>query len=227
MVELLAVIAIIGLMMAVTVAALRGGGESARMRGAVDTISALAIQARQQAVNDGAPVALVVLGPDADVSTPEVRLRSAAVFQFKPALNEYGTPILTNGIPQHEWVQISRWRTLPEGIVLWPGATEPSGVSFFNASPQQDFGLRGAVRWQGRNPQDIAYQIFLPGGRLHGSGSDSATTLRLIPGSLEAGGVVPRGPTTASSNGMPSNSYDILLLPHSGRVKIEPLAKNP
>ncbi len=203
LVELLAVIAIIGIVMGIALPALSTVGRGSSLTMAGSAVTNLAGLARQHAMSRNTLTALVLLanqGTDSDY-------RAFAVVEYKPGTG---------------WSQIGKWETLPVGICVDAGATEE--CSFLLRSPNPFPFLTGTkqdnppVLFQGmpiRNPEGYAARIFTPGGGLQNA--TAPAQIRLVEGDT-AGGVMRY--SHRNSMGKPANFFDIAIVGATGATKI-------
>lgn len=121
LVELLIVIAIIGLLAAIGLPALRGFGESTGMDAAVRQVLDDAAFARQQAINQRSDVYMIFVPPDLHqypaqdrvrlTNLANLRLTSYALYASRTVGDQPGRPAARLLTP---------WRTLPDGIFFAP-----------------------------------------------------------------------------------------------------------
>ena len=207
LVELLTVIAIIVLLVSMAGAMFRGGGAS--LPSAAATLAGLIDQTREMAILKRQPTALAMLGPGSDAA--------ARVFFALEYERETAT-----------WRQISRWETLPAGVVADTGkdSTGTPLQAFFPAySPKVDPALPG-VTYQGKrfSPRDAAgygYVVFLPDGSLYQDSSGTlpaSCVLRLVEGVYEKGAIRRTGASAA--DGSSANYVEIALNRMTGQAKV-------
>ena len=202
LVELLAVIAIIGIVMGIALPALSiGRGTSLRTAGT--TITNLAGLARQHAMSRNTLTALVLL---ANQGT-EFDYRAFAMAEYKAGIG---------------WSQIGKWEMLPIGICVDAGDTQE--CSFLLRSPSPFPFLTGTtqdnppVLFQGakiRNPEGYAARIFTPSGGLQNAGAPAQ--IRIVEGDTQ-GGVMRY--SNRNSAGKPANYFDIAIIGATGATKI-------
>jgi prepilin-type N-terminal cleavage/methylation domain-containing protein len=179
--ELLLVISIIAVMTSLSVVGMKSLVGDRGLTGAGNQMSAILAFARQEAISKNTDVAVVIL---TSTNANAGQYRTLSVWEFvTPA--DGSTPTSSN------WIQASKWQTLPTGIVidssstidanLGPTATASSFVlqssTVSPALPTMSY-LGGSV-----NPAtDCAVQVFLPSGRLISS-APNPCTLTLVEGS--------------------------------------------
>ncbi len=144
--ELLAVMAVITLLASLVAPSLNlNRGQS--LTNAGNQIVDMVQQARQNSVAKNVMTALVVVG---NSSNPEANGRAIVLMELS------GDPL--------KWTPITRWTTLPAGVVIDPDAAK-SG--FFAGSPTVDPPISlPAYAGTPVNMAGCAAQIFAPGGRL-------------------------------------------------------------
>lgn len=202
LVELLSVVAVVGLLTTVGVGGLGGLRQGGGLTSAGNKIANLVVLARQVAVSENTATAVVVLTKDGLSNDRGGAYRSVAIIKLE----------------DNAWKQVSPWENLPDGVVIDPSAsistffqnaTLPTGLGG-DTSPQ--FNFRGAR--VGLN--DLACRVFLPGGGM--LNPDQSPQLRVVEGEL-AGGATARYRHTAA-DGLPSNYYDLTLLGVTGQIKV-------
>ncbi len=202
LVELLTVVALIGILMGFVVPALSGMGRGTALTTAGNTVNNLAGLARQHAMSRNTLTALVVLGnqgTDADY-------RALTVLEYRRGAG---------------WSQVGGWETLPVGITVDSGDTQ--ACSFLLRSPEP-FPFLSATNQS--NPP-ILYQsvplsygayaarIFTPGGGLQNPGDPAQ--IRIVEGSVEGGTI---RYTHRNAEGKPANFFDIAIVGATGATKI-------
>lgn len=218
--ELLAVIAVLGILMAFLVPAVGNFGRSTALVSAGNRVANLAGFARQTAITKSTMAALVLLcakegGTDAD-NDPDYR--SFAVLEYSD---------------DRGWSLLTAWETLPVGIIVDHPASglaagdlvKVPGASFFTYSPVKFPFIDGArngltqenppVRFHGRKITRFATRIFMPGGGL--KNPDEPAQLRLVEGFLQDGRTIYTKPD--GKNGS-ANFYDLALIGATGITKI-------
>ncbi len=196
LVELLAVIAIMAGLMALTIPAIKGPSESRKLQTAADLISGMTTLARQNSLGQNVLTAIVVLGKNA----PEKRgLRSIALFELRAA--EDGAPRTSN-----DWKQITVWRQIPEGVLVDDAASTFFDTPLLLPSPA----LPAQIRVMQTTTNDYHYHVFQPNGRLM---SPATVTFKIVPGLLENGAIL-KNSASASTN-----YITLSLIGTTGQVK--------
>ncbi len=203
LVELLTVIALLGIIMGFVVPALSGMGRGTALVTAGNTVNNMAALARQHAMSRNTLTALLVLanqGTDTDY-------RAIAVMEFKH----------TTG-----WSQVGEWQILPMGITVDAGDTlessfllrSPNPFPFLSATNQAN----PPITFQSapiRNPDGYAARIFTPGGGLQNPAVPAQ--IRLVEGRVEGGAV---HYSNRNDAGKPANYFDIAIVGATGATKI-------
>lgn len=200
--ELLSVVAVVGLLTTVGVGGLGGLRQGVGLTSAGNKIADLVVLARQVAVSENTATAVVVLTRDGLVTDRGGAYRSVAIIKLE----------------DNAWKQVAPWENLPDGTLIDPNtsistffqnATLPAGLA--GDGPPQ-FNFRGTKI--GLN--DVACRVFLPGGGM--LNPDQSPQLRVVEGEV-TGGATARYRRTGS-DGLPSNFYDLTLLGVTGQVKV-------
>ena len=194
LIELLTVMAVVGVLATLTVAAVRGIGGANSLTAAGNQIAALAFQARQHSMTRGACTALII---SEDIG-------AQAVYAL--------TPRSDGDAPETaDWTQLTRWTTLPAGIAIDWAASSLASQSAALTPPLP------ALTRAGQTVAGYRMLVFKPDGSL--LGETDPPGLRVVEGQVDSnGGLVRSHP--GSSNGS-ANVYDIRFLPASGRIKID------
>ena len=180
LVELLAVIAVIGLLMAALLPAIKKPQEINRLRTAGEMVSAVIAQARQETLGRNRLSAVAITNYSSSQAGQKI-----AVFTLELA-DDNSSPT------EDDWKQVSAWNTLPTGIVI----SQPLS-SFFSAPPSSispDLTDKISVPGAGDVKSSTTRRFFLPNGRLAG---DKAATIYLHPGYIESGAAQRTAPTLA------------------------------
>lgn len=202
LVELLAVIALVGIILGFVVPALSGMGRGTSLVTAGNMVNNMAGLARQHAMSRNTLTALLVLanqGTDADY-------RAVSVLEYKPGTG---------------WSQLGGWEMLPVGITVDAGDTQecsfllrsPNPFPFLSATNQDN----PPVTFQSlpiRSPDGYAARIFTPGGGLQNPAAPSQ--IRLVEGRVEGGAI---RYTNRNDAGKPANYFDIAIVGATGATK--------
>jgi prepilin-type N-terminal cleavage/methylation domain-containing protein len=204
LIELLAVLAIIGIASMIIVPSMSGFGRSSALTNSGNLVVNLASVARQNAVSKNTMTALVLLGQQ----NGDQDFRALTVLEYDPIVG---------------WSQTGAWELLPNGIVVDPSDT--TNCTFLTNSPQPfPFLSRGAPQANPpvffRNQQvapgnGYAARIFLPNGALQNP--EKPAQLRLVEGFYDNKRVTYTRP---DRQGKPSNYYDISILGLTGTTKV-------
>lgn len=203
LVELLAVIALIGIVMGLAVPVLSGIGRGTALATAGNMVNNMVGVARQHAMSRNTLTALVLLanhGTDSDY-------RAFAVVEYKPGTG---------------WSQIGKWEMLPIGICVDAGDTQECSFLLRSPNPfpfltdtKQDNPPVLFLGMPVRNPEGYAARIFTSGGGLQNAGAPAQ--IRLVEGDT-AGGVMHY--SHRNSAGKPANYFDIAIVGATGATKI-------
>ena len=202
LVELLAVIALVGIILGIVVPALSGMGRGTSLVTAGNMVNNMAGLARQHAMSRNTLTALLVLanqGTDADY-------RAVSVLEYKPGTG---------------WSQLGGWEMLPVGITVDAGDTQecsfllrsPNPFPFLSATNQDN----PPVTFQSlpiRSPDGYAARIFTPGGGLQNPAAPAQ--IRLVEGRVEGGAI---RYTNRNVAGKPANYFDIAIVGATGATK--------
>jgi prepilin-type N-terminal cleavage/methylation domain-containing protein len=201
LIELLMVMAILGIAAVLIAPAAANFGRAQALRNAGNLVADLAAAARQQAMARGTLTALVVL---ANQGSPD-DYRALAVAEYDAV--------------GRAWTQTSRWEILPTGVMV--DRNDAAASSFLQNSPQPlPFASANTVpiTFQGAAiayPGGYAARVFTPRGAL--SNPDFPAKLRLVEAVTNGGGLVYTRP---GASGKPANFYDVAILPTTGLTKI-------
>lgn len=204
LVELLTVIAILGITMGIVVPAFSGMGRGTALVTAGNTVNNLTSLARQHAMSRNTLTALLILanqGTEADY-------RALTVVEYKPGIG---------------WFQVGGWETLPVGITVDSADTQecsfllhsPNPFPFLSASGGKDNPLVLFQSLPVRNPEGFAARIFTPGGGLQNPSHPAQ--IRLVEGRVEAGKLYY---SHRNDQGKPANFFDIAIVGATGATKI-------
>lgn len=190
LVEVLVVVGIIAVL-SVTGVSVVGTTGGRKVDAGATKVSTYALAAREAAVNGNTVSALVIRTLE---GAEESALRAMAVFKLVPRSD--GAPPETG-----DWEQVSRWETLPTGIVIDP---DPSNHLLNDALTSFSPSLPASVQQLGGGPFRVVF--FRPDGSVINS---RTPVLRVIEGSISNGGLIRR-----AADG---NSRDIAIVASSGR----------
>jgi prepilin-type N-terminal cleavage/methylation domain-containing protein len=203
LIELLVSLAVIVIVTTMSVISLAGNSGERNLTAACEMVSNLVALARQKAITENTPVALVVL-------TDNYGSGDAVAYRML-ALMKYGLD---------GWEQVTKWEKLPTSIIIDPAVVNSS---FFASmippleSDEEWSSISVVYRGTTLPPSAYAYQCFMPyGGLLN---SDQSVTLRLVQGVLGESKTVQYH--HKNQDGAPSNYYDILFLGATGKLKIQ------
>jgi len=199
LVELLAVLAVIITMTALAVPAFTGISHGSTLKAGGNSISNLALLARQNSLSKNAMTALVMVG----ASGTQGDFRAFSLYEISP--HSDGTPAVTG-----DWKQITAWETLGDGVA--------ADLCTFSASSVQMTPPFPTLTYRGAQIANYQYVVFLPSGALY---SSNPAHVRLAPGFVPTGGQTVSYTAKVDANGQPANYYDLSILSASGRIKID------
>lgn len=202
LVELLTVLAVVGIVLGFVVPAISGMARGTSLATAGNTVNNMAGLARQHAMSRNTLTALLVLGNQGTDSD----YRACAILEYKRGAG---------------WSQIGKWETLPTGITVDSGNTQdcsfllrsPDPFPFLTATNQSN----PPILFQGVPVSSGAYaaRIFTPGGGLQNPGDPAQ--IRLVEGFVEGGTI---RYTHRNAAGQPANYFDIAIVGATGATKI-------
>jgi len=204
LIELLTVIAIMGLMVGLAAPALRSITSSGELSGGGYKADNIFAGARQNSISKGVLTAVVVLtSPDAAGEADPTAWRTLVAFELAPKAD--GSPPATT-----DWKQVSKWEKLPQGIIIDNDATNSK---FLLAPSTTITPALPSLVYKGKTygTNDYTYQVFLPSGRLRSP--PSPCNLSLAEGFYT--GTTPRF-TTASK----ANYFNFIFNDATGETKI-------
>jgi prepilin-type N-terminal cleavage/methylation domain-containing protein len=199
--ELLTVMAVLGIAAALIAPAAANFGRAQALRNAGNLVADLAAAARQQAMARSTLTALVLL---ANQGTPN-DYRALAIAEYDAT--------------GRVWQQTSRWEILPTGVMV--DRNDAFASSFLQNSPQPlPFAAAGSVpiTFQGAAiafPGGYAARVFTPRGAL--SNPDFPAQIRLVEAVTSGSSLVYTRP---GASGKPVNFYDVSIVPTTGLTKI-------
>jgi len=199
LVELLAAMGIILTMVVLVAPAFTGISKGSALKAGGNTVSAMALLARQNSLSKNAMTAFVVLG----AAGTDADYRAFSLFEITPHLD--GTPAVTA-----DWKQITEWKILADGVVADNCTFTASSVPMAPPFPTLQFRGTPVTAYQ--------YAVFLPSGALT---SQSPCHVRLAPGFFPPGSQTVRYTTAIGSGGAPANYYDISIVGATGYVKVD------
>jgi Tfp pilus assembly protein FimT len=191
MVELMAVIALVGLLAGIGSISLRGNGGALQLSTVGNRCAGLLENARDSAVLQKVPVAVVILP-----SQPQ----TMAALAYQP--------------DSKSWKRISKWETLPSGLIFDTNVYSDSNSALSQNSPTVSPALP-VLTYNGTDysPGNAGYGflVFLPSGALQQSHSRPGM-LRLTQGTADGG--------TFQKTGSTTDFLDVCVNPATGRLKI-------
>ena len=204
LIELTAAIALMLFLSTFAVFSLRGTGGAAALAVGGNRLVGLANQARQNSMTKNVLTALVLVTGQTTPSQGDYR--AAALLEYDAA---EAKPV---------WKQISRWETLPTGVVI---DNDPSGSTFLssniNISPATaPLPAKLPGKFRGSDIANYAARVFLPNGGLYNP--STSATIQLVEGFVNGGSVKL---THCSSGGSAADYYNIAIVGVTGRSKIE------
>jgi prepilin-type N-terminal cleavage/methylation domain-containing protein len=211
LVETLVVITIIGVLASLCGLAMQGVSSAARLSTGGSQIADLLDQARERAILNQSPVAVVLLGAGATANHVFTAL-------------SYSASTAT-------WVQSTKWQNLPSGIIANPNANSTDGsgnpmTAFLPSnSPLVSPALPpltylGTTYSAGAATSGYGYIIFLSDGSLYQDSNGFPSlpcVLQLIEGINQSSGTQYTG--NQNTSGKPADYFEILVN-NTGRVKI-------
>lgn len=200
LIEMLGVMALLGLVIALCLPAVPDMARSSALKSGGQLVAALAAQARQAAVSKNTLAALVVL---TEAGTAQ----------------DYRALALVEYSEERGWAQIGKWELLPKGVILdpqAPGSTllTEKGAEFPLLPSGQSL---PDLRFEGRklSESQVAAILFMPsGGRRD---AENPARLRLVQGLREGGRITY---TNRHASGLPADYIDISVVGVTGSVKV-------
>jgi prepilin-type N-terminal cleavage/methylation domain-containing protein len=202
LVEMLAVLAIIGILTALALPALNGIGKAYSLSTAGSKVSGMVEQARQNSMSKNVMTALVLMtnqGTDSDY-------RAMILLEKDPRSS---TPA---------WRPITKWENLPVGVTVDSSATDSTFLTNGGSttgvltSP-----LPVTAKFRGATVSNFAARIFMSNGGL--KNPSEATKIKLVEGSYTGG--VTKYTHPAAGGGSAANYYNISIVGVTGRSKID------
>jgi len=196
LIELLVVVAVMALLTALSLPAMRGLSGSRNLESSGNIVVDLSNQARQNSMTKGVLTAVVLINGS---TNPEWNNRLFILLQLSP-----GTKT---------WIPASKWTMLPTGVVV--DATQSS--SFMQQMPTPPYPL-GTLSYAGKalSPSTYVYQVFTSTGQILVNGIPDALppALRLTQGVMNQSSLVY---TAGSTN----NYYDVTLNLYTGTPTVD------
>jgi prepilin-type N-terminal cleavage/methylation domain-containing protein len=205
LIELLIVLAIFSILAVLTMPSVVGVTASGKITEAGNLVAGVTNAARENSIAHGALTALVMVN---NSGNPNWDGRLFIALQME-----------TSSAGQSSWVPVSKWETLPAGMVIDP-APNSEQTPFISQAPTLSVPLP-ALSYQGASIPASAYvcQVFLPNGSLMSSSSTTPKppVLRVVAGEVKGETASYVGP---QSGGAPLNYYNITILPYTGLIKV-------
>lgn len=214
LIELLVVIALIATLTSLTVFSLKGNSGAVNLTTGGWRLAGLIDSARETAILRQKPVAIVLLA-----SGDEVANRVFTVLGYVP-------PVASDEPGQ--WKQISRWETLPQGVLADTGV-DSSGNPLVAFTPSGSVALNTSttlpsLTYQGLHytaKDQYGYIIFMPDGSICQDASGalpSPCVLRLVEGIRQ--GAETRRTGQKDGDGNAANYFEIVFIQATGKTKI-------
>ena len=201
-IELLMVIAIVSVLASVSALSISGIAGAAHLSTGGAQISNFLESAREMSILKKTPVAVALLAKGDDVGS-----RIMTALEYLPDANQ--------------WVRISKWETLPKGVMVDMTAGGTNNTFVPGNSPTISPALPNLVYASNTySPQltdGYGYIVFLPNGSLYQSGTQPSV-FRLVEGVSTSTGSRYTGAKDA--NGNPVNYFEIVINESTGRVKM-------
>lgn len=214
LIELLVVISLIATLSSLTAFSLKGNSGAVKLSTGGWQLASLIDSARETAILRQKPVAIVLLA-----SGDEVANRVFTVLGYVPPASsgEAG-----------QWKQISRWETLPQGVLADTGFdSSGNALIAFTSSGSvtlNTYTTLPSLTYQGLSyaaKDQYGYIIFMPDGSLYQDASGalpSPCVLRLVEGVRQ--GVETRHTGQKNEDGNAANYFEIVFIQATGRTKI-------
>ena len=203
LVEMIVVMAIIGIMLALTLPAVTSLTRSRSLTSGGDMVTNMIALARQTATSKNTMSALVLLGAQ---GSADADYRAFTVLHYS--------------LDQQIWVQDTPWASLPTGIIV--DCSDPTNCTFLTNSPAPFPDLASGqtnppVTYLQKKITSFAARIFGPSGGL--LNPQYPAQIRLVEGALQGTNKV-LYTHPGSGGSAPANYYDLALLGATGQVKI-------
>ncbi len=125
LVELLVVMAIMGIMMTMAASVLRDAGKGRGIESGVELLEGMVQEARATAMGNDTYTRVVIANDEKDTSPDSRHLRYIAVQRFVKSENASGTYDGSNVAQDGKWVRTSAGVTLPPGVFFSPTYSKP------------------------------------------------------------------------------------------------------
>ncbi|XHR29474.1 MAG: Tfp pilus assembly protein FimT/FimU [Chthoniobacteraceae bacterium] len=213
LIELLVVVSLIATLSSLTVFSLKGNSGAAKLSTAGWQVASLIDSARETAILRQTPVAVVLLASGDDVAN-----RVFTVLCYIPP----ASPDVSG-----QWKQISRWGTLPQGVLADSGLDSSGNALALTPSGSVNLATCAtlpSLTYQGLSyaaKDKYGYIVFMPDGSLYQDAAGSLPSpcvLRLVEGIRQGTGVRRTGQTDGGGNS--ANYFDIVFIQATGRTKI-------
>ena len=202
LVELLTVLGIMAILVTFGLSSM-GSSTAHQLNTGGNRVVNLVNQARQNSITKHTMTALILL---TGTNQAAVDNRFFVIEEFNPVTST--------------WQQISKWESLPPGVVVDNAATNPSTDTFITSVPSLNAPAAfPTVTYMGLSipPTGYACQVFLPRGQLLSTATTLPPVLRLVSGTDNNGAII----YTAGSRGATLNNYyDVIINPYTGIPKI-------
>lgn len=162
LVELLVVVAIIGIMMTMAASVLRDAGRGRGLESGVDMLESLVREARATAQGNDTYTRLIIASDPKDTSKDSRHLRYMTVQMFRKDENHSGNYDGTSVTQTGRWVSTSSGTTLPPGVFFSP--TYSKALGWAEGAPGEMIGQE-VTRLSGKGQTRIYYIEFDEKGR--------------------------------------------------------------
>lgn len=218
LVELMVVIAIMGIMMTMAASVLRDTGKGRGLDSGVDLLESMVREARATAQGNDTYTRLVIACDPKDTSTDSRHLRFMTVQMFRKEENNSGRYDGTRVDQGGRWVSTSAGVTLPPGVFFSPSYSKP--LNWMDGSSGDMIGQE-VTRLSGRGQTKVYYIEFDEKGRFVAPGADPlnptrAQRLVIISGRLGKGSRAKDGvvPSDVDSSRRPAAAKGIVVWPN-------------
>jgi len=193
LVEILSVIAIVGILAAASLGSL-GTSMAHQLNSGGNKVVSLVNLARQDSIAKHTMTALILL---TGTNQADVDNRVFVIVDFDPITST--------------WRQVTKWESLPSGLVVDNAATTKPLLNAPVTFPTLTY------LGQSIEPSSYACQVFLPRGQLLLTPAGLPPLLRVVSGSNQNGTVVY---TSGAKGGTLNNYYDVTINPYTGMPKV-------
>lgn len=212
--ELLAVILIIGILLTLAVPAFTHLGKAKLLRTSGDKVTNLLNFARQNSMSRNTMTAVIV------ATDPALAGQYRTLAAWELAAPSGGTAPTTS-----DWKQISNWEVLPNGTMADPAWLSNSAQAFTDSSSQvpllpASIALPSTLPYGLQKVNAYKYIVFLPTGGLLLNSSASFVQIQLAEGFIPPGSSTPVY-TKLAKDGSPADYYRISVLSATGKIKID------